>query len=124
MDANLKSGFWLAREAENYLEKTRYSHYFCNFIIIARMFSHSSKHISSFLEDVFPYKIEYLKNYNIGFLVYFTFKSYFHLSKIETDQMVKKKNSVKVFKIFSDIFRAMSSIYNDNFLLNFITAKR
>ena len=43
MDANLKSGFWLAREAENYLEKTRYSHYFCNFIIIARMFSHRSK---------------------------------------------------------------------------------
>ena len=27
MDANLKSGFWLAREAEPHLEKTKYFEY-------------------------------------------------------------------------------------------------
>ena len=43
MNANLKSGFWLAREAESYLEKTRYFHHFGNVIINARILSYSSK---------------------------------------------------------------------------------
>ena len=33
MDANLKSGFWLAREAEPHLEKTKYFQHFKIIII-------------------------------------------------------------------------------------------
>ena len=127
MNANLKIGFWLAREAETYLEKTRYSHYFCNFIIIARILSHSSKTYIIFPRRAFNvtrqnFKTQILKfgffhiktniwKTDIGFLVYRPFKNYLQWLKIETGQMVKKKSSDKVSKIFSGIFRIVSSSY-------------